>query len=95
MPTLAVDNVEIKCYKREDAQHLFNALQETYFISTDWTGKHYCGLTIELYYDKEYVDISMPGYIEEALHKFQHQPPKHPQHAPHKWTTPVYVQIVQ
>jgi hypothetical protein len=26
----------------------------------------------------------MPGYIQQALHKFQHQAPSKPQHAPHK-----------
>ena len=95
MFTLAVDDFGIKYFKREDAQHLFNALQENYTITTDWTGKNYCGLTIDWQYDKGYVDISMPNYIVDALQKFQHQPPKHPQHAPHKWTTPAYGQKIQ
>eukprot|EP00957_Ditylum_brightwellii_P064689 4909734-Ditylum_brightwellii.AAC.1 len=36
------------------------------------------------------VDLSMPGYIEAALQKFQHVPSKRPQHAPHKAETPTY-----
>jgi hypothetical protein len=37
----------------------------------------------------------MPGYIKEALHKFQHPLPKRPQYAPQKWTVPAYGQRVQ
>jgi predicted protein tyrosine phosphatase len=32
----------------------------------------------------------MPGYISNVLSKFQHDAPKHPQHTPSKYTTPVY-----
>ena len=37
----------------------------------------------------------MPGYIVEALHKFQHPDPKKPQYAPHAWLHPTYGQKVQ
>jgi hypothetical protein len=36
------------------------------------------------------VDLSMPGYIKAALHKFQHPTPKRPENAPHTWNPPVY-----
>ena len=61
MFTLAVDDFGIKYFKREDAQHLFNALQESYIISTDWSGTNYCGLSIDWHYSQRYVDTSMPG----------------------------------
>ena len=93
--TLAVDDFSIKYFKKEYVVHLFAALRENYTISTDWTCRNYCGLTIDWHYDRGYVDISMQGYIHEALRKFQHTPHKHPQHAPHKWTTPVYGQKIQ
>jgi hypothetical protein len=35
-------------------------------------------------------DISMPGYISNILSKFQHDTPKHPQHTPSRYVTPVY-----
>jgi hypothetical protein len=35
-------------------------------------------------------DISMPGYISNVLRKFQHDAPKHPQHTPSRYVTPVY-----
>jgi hypothetical protein len=36
------------------------------------------------------VDLSMPGYIKAALHKYQHAAPTRPEHAPHTWNPPVY-----
>ena len=37
----------------------------------------------------------MPVYIAKSLHNFQHPTHKQPQHAPHDWTAPDYVSIVQ
>jgi hypothetical protein len=32
----------------------------------------------------------MPGYVSNMLSKFQHDAPKHPQHTPSRYVTPVY-----
>jgi hypothetical protein len=32
----------------------------------------------------------MPGYLSNVLSKFQHDSPKHPQHTPSRYVTPVY-----
>jgi hypothetical protein len=32
----------------------------------------------------------MPGYVSNVLSKFQHNAPKHPQHTPSRYVTPVY-----
>jgi hypothetical protein len=37
----------------------------------------------------------MPGYTENALHKFQHKPPNRPQHAPYPARKPQYGSKVQ
>jgi hypothetical protein len=37
----------------------------------------------------------MPGYIKDALQKFQHPLPKRPQYAPHNWTVSAYGQRIQ
>jgi hypothetical protein len=37
----------------------------------------------------------MPGYISQALHKFQHVHPDNPQHAPHQHKEPQYGTKVQ
>ena len=94
--TLCVNDFGIKYSNMDDANHLLNTLQTYYKISTDWSGTQYCGLTLDWNYLKRYVDVSMPGYVPKALHKFQHpHPRKRPQYAPHTWTEPAYGQIVQ
>jgi hypothetical protein len=37
----------------------------------------------------------MPGYIKDALQKFQHPLPKLLQYAPHNWMVPTYGQRIQ
>ena len=74
----------------QDAEHLLNALKQSYKITTDWSEEHYLGLTIKWAYTFGYVDNSMSGYIIKVLHKFQHLIPRRKQHAPRKWTEPVY-----
>jgi hypothetical protein len=32
----------------------------------------------------------MPGYVSNVLRKFQHDAPKHQQHTPSNYVTPVY-----
>ena len=37
----------IKDFTTDDANHLLNSLGKHYKYTTDWKGKHYCGLTID------------------------------------------------
>jgi hypothetical protein len=64
----------------EHAQRLANALESLYTITTEWFG-----LTLDWDYEARTVDMSMPGYIAQALTKFQHEPPKRPEHTPHAY----------
>ena len=64
---LCVDDFGVKYFKKDDADHLIQTLQEHYEISIDYKGSNYCGLTLEWNYDQGYVDVSMPGYVVEAL----------------------------
>ena len=66
-----------------------------YTISIDWAGSLFCGLTIDWYYDARTCDISVPKYLQTALHKFQHLAPKRLQHNPHSWSKPTYGAYVQ
>jgi hypothetical protein len=75
---------------KQHADHLTQAIEEHYAYSQDWAGKLYCGIIITWNYAKCTTDLSIPGYIAAALHKFQHKPPAQPQHAPHKWNQPTY-----
>jgi hypothetical protein len=46
-------------------------------------------------YDKRTCHISMPGYVNNVLNKFQHENPKTPQHTPSKYVTPFYCAKMQ
>jgi len=87
---LCVDDFGVKYFNRDDANHLIETLQKYYPISLDWDGKNYCGLSLHWHYDKGYVDIDMPGYIDDVLKKHQHPKPTKPQYAPHRWNKPAY-----
>ena len=92
---LCVDDFGIKYFTKEDALHLMNALKTNYEITIDWTGEHYCGLLLKWNYPAGYVDVSMPKYVSKFLTKQKHSAPTIPQHAPHKWSEPVYGRKVQ
>jgi hypothetical protein len=68
----------------------FSLLLRTYELTTDWTEMVYSGMTLKWDYDKMTWDISMPWYVSNVLSKFQHDAPKHPQHTPSWYVTPVY-----
>ena len=87
---LWVDDFGLKTFSTNDTKHLLDALRDLYKVSTDMNGRNYCGLRLDWNYEDNYVDISMPGYIDKVLDKFLHSTPTKPQHAPHKWTQPIY-----
>jgi hypothetical protein len=88
--SLVVDDFAVKYVGREHAEHLMECINKNYNISSDWNGSAYCGLTLEWDYKNHTVDLSIPGYIKEALHKYQHAAPARPEHAPHTWNPPIY-----
>jgi hypothetical protein len=65
-------------------------IKKKYNISSDWNGSAYCGLTLDWDYKNHTVDLSMPGYIKAALHRYQNPAPACPEHAPHTWNPPIY-----
>jgi hypothetical protein len=85
-----VDDFAVKYVGKQHAEHLRNALLLTYELTTDWTATVYSGMTLKWDYKNRTCDISMPGYISNVLSKFQHGAPKHPQHTPSRYVTPVY-----
>jgi hypothetical protein len=85
-----VDDFGVKYVGREHNEHLMECIKNNYNTSSDWNGSAYCGLTLEWDYKNRTVDLSMPGYIKAALHKYQHAAPTRPEHAPHTWSPPIY-----
>jgi hypothetical protein len=88
--SLVVDDFGVKYVGQEHAEHLMACIKKKYNISSDWNGTAYCGLTLEWNYQDHTVDLSMPGYIKDALHKYQHPAPARPEHSPHTWNPPIY-----
>ena len=88
--SLVVDDFGVRYTSRTDADHLISTLETAYQVSTDWTGSRYCGLTLQWDYEARTCDVSMPGYIERALLRFQHPVPTKPEHSPHPWQKPNY-----
>jgi hypothetical protein len=81
--TLTVDDFGVKYVGKQNAQHLIDALRTHYEVEEDWTGSLYCGISLKWDYTDRHVDISMPGYVNKLLARFEHTPPRHPQHSPH------------
>ncbi len=52
--------------------------------TTDWTGTKYCGMTFDWDYENNYVDVSMPGYVQKSIQRLQYHP-NIPQYSPHKY----------
>jgi hypothetical protein len=87
---LVVDDFGVKYVGWEHAEHLMACIKNNYNISSDWNGTAYYGLALDWNYQDRTVDLSMPGYIKAALHKYQHPAPARPEHAPHTWNLPIY-----
>jgi hypothetical protein len=85
-----VDDFAIKYTKKEDAQHLIDAIQKDYTITIDWDATKYIGLTVEWDYPNHKVYLHMPGYLDKALLRFKHETPKTKQNSPHPHVTPQY-----
>jgi hypothetical protein len=87
---LIVDDFAVKYVGKQHADHLRNALLQSYDLTTDWEAKVYSGMSLKWDYRNRTCDISMPGKVSNVLSKFQHDASKHPQHTPSRYVTPVY-----
>ena len=92
---LVVDDFGIKVTNMDDMHHLTSALEEHYKVAVDWKGSLFCGVKLTWDYINRHVTTNMPGYIGDALTKYQHPKPTVPQHAPYKATTIHYGAKVQ
>jgi hypothetical protein len=93
--TLVIDDFRVKCINKTDAQHLLAVLKQDYECDTDWEGTRYISLTIDWDYKNRKVHLSMLGYIDKALIRFNHTPPHKPQHQPHPHTVLTYGTTIQ
>ena len=95
---LTVDDFLVKYIGEEHAQHLINAVSQDYEMTHDLgkddQGGLYCGITMDWDYQKREVHLSMPGYVKEALKRFQHELTKI-QNQPHPHVPPRYGEKIQ
>ena len=90
MFVLIVDDFGIEYCDRRHAEHLLTALQETYKVTTDWTGTKFAGIDIAWDYKLRTCRLTMNAYIADVLLKYGHTKLAKPQHAPHKHREIVY-----
>jgi hypothetical protein len=87
---LCVDDVGIKYIGREHTKHLAFILSEHYRCLHDWDGQRYLGMNLDWDYTGRAVHVFMLDYVLEALARFQHKPPRTPQHQPYPHIKPTY-----
>jgi len=81
---LVVDDFGVKYQGKEHAEYLLRTLQQAdYIVTTDWEGQQFCGISLNWDYVHRTVELSMPGYVEKALQRFNHPQPTRPEHSPH------------
>ena len=71
--TLVVDDFGVKYSGKEHALQLKSELEKKYNVTTDWEGKFYIQITLKWDYEKGTVQLSMVGYVNAAIHPFQHE----------------------
>ena len=93
---LIMDDFGIKYIGKEHADHLIQCLHNHYQeVDIDWEGKHFCSIHLKWDYANCTCDLSMPDYVKNALHKFQHPTPKKSQDNPYPTTAKQYGVKVQ
>jgi hypothetical protein len=85
-----VDNFAVKYINREDANHLINTIRKYYPMTVDEEAMKYIGLTIQWDYTNWKAHIHMPGYLEEAFIRLNHEKPMKIQNSPHPHAPPNY-----
>jgi len=81
----------VKYIHRQDCLDLIHHLEKEYKTLTSWDGAMFCVIRLKWDYNhvhsKRSVELSIPGYIAQALTRFNHPTPKLLQHP---WTPPHY-----
>ena len=69
--TLVIDDVGLRYKENEHALHLLQTLRKYYeAVSVDWRGTLYCGITLKWDYQQRTCELSMPGYVQQAVKNF-------------------------
>ena len=93
--SLVVDDFAVKYVNRDDANHLVDTIKKYYPITVDEDTTKYIGLTIQWDYIKRQAHIHMPGYIDRALVRFNHEKPTKVQNSPYPHVSPKFGTTIQ
>jgi hypothetical protein len=77
-----VNDFGAKYEQQDDVNHLIGVIKTKYVLTKDWTGSLYCSIKLNWDYEKQTLNISMPGYIVKQLQQYKHGAPTCPQHCP-------------
>jgi hypothetical protein len=85
-----VDDFAVKYINQEDANHLINTIRKYYPMTVDKEATKYIELTIQWDYTNQKAHIHMPGYLDKAYIRFNHEKPMKIQNSPHPHVPPNY-----
>ena len=92
---LVVDYFGIKSTSWSPTSHLLQSLRYKYQITVDPSGTKFLGFVFDWDYPARKVYLSMPNYVQHAIHRLQNSLPTRLQHAPHRHNKPAYGQKIQ
>ena len=92
--SLVVDDFLVQYFSEKDAEHFLHVLRQKYTITVDRKAKKYIGINLKCDYIKRTVEIFMPEYVKNDLHKFELIPPSCPEHSPYAHNAPIYVRSI-
>ncbi|KAL7483265.1 hypothetical protein ACHAW6_008916 [Cyclotella cf. meneghiniana] len=72
----------LACGNMRVDQYNSHYTQKYYEITINKEGSLYCGITLKWNYKNRTLDISMPGYVEKQLQKYNYPKPMKLQHCP-------------
>ena len=77
----------VKYIGKEHADHLIQCLHNHYQeVDINWNCNQFGGVHLDWDYNQRTCSLSMPGYVPNALRKFQHTPPQKAQDSPYPAT---------
>ena len=75
-----VDDFGFKYTNKRHVDELLKIISQWYVMKMDWGGTSFGGITLKWNYEGEqWVELSLPGYIEKIMAQFRHPQPKRPQ----------------
>ena len=87
---LIVDDFGIQFEGKKHAEHLLTSLQQSYKVTTDWTGSKFAGIDLTWNYVQRTCRLCMKDYITTLRIKYKHSSPAKAQHSPHAHREIVY-----